>query len=37
VFVKPLGRPLAKMKGLAGGAILGDGEVVYILDVADLL
>jgi two-component system chemotaxis sensor kinase CheA len=37
VFVKPLGRPLAKLKGLAGGAILGDGEVVYILDVADLL
>lgn len=37
VFVKPLGRPLNKMKGLAGGAILGDGEVVFILDVADLL
>ena len=37
VFVKPLGRPLAKMRGLAGGAILGDGEVVYILDVADLV
>jgi two-component system chemotaxis sensor kinase CheA len=37
VFVKPLGRPLAKLKGLAGGAILGDGEVVFILDVADLM
>lgn len=37
VFVKPLGRPLAKLKGLAGGAILGDGEVVFILDVANLL
>ncbi len=37
VFVKPLGRPLAKMKGLAGGAILGDGELVYVLDVANLL
>ena len=37
LFVKPLGRPLARLKGLAGGAILGDGEVVFILDVANLL
>ncbi len=37
VFVKPLGRPLEKMKGLAGGAILGDGEVVFILDLASLI
>ncbi|HTP65481.1 MAG TPA: chemotaxis protein CheA [Geobacteraceae bacterium] len=37
VFVKPLGRPLAKMKGLAGGSILGDGEIVFILDVTNLL
>jgi two-component system chemotaxis sensor kinase CheA len=37
VFVKPLGRPLARLKGLAGGAILGDGEIVFILDVANLL
>jgi two-component system, chemotaxis family, sensor kinase CheA len=37
VFVKPLGRPLAKLRGLAGGAILGDGEIVFILDVASLL
>ncbi|HEX9024610.1 MAG TPA: chemotaxis protein CheA [Geobacteraceae bacterium] len=37
VFVKSLGRPLAKMKGLAGGAIMGDGELVYVLDVANLL
>ena len=36
VFVKPLGRPLAKLNGLAGGAILGDGEVVFILDIANL-
>jgi two-component system chemotaxis sensor kinase CheA len=36
VFVKPLGRPLAKLKGLVGGAILGDGEVVFILDIANL-
>jgi two-component system chemotaxis sensor kinase CheA len=37
VFTKPLRRPLAKLKGLAGGAILGDGKVVFILDVANLL
>ncbi|HEY6873762.1 MAG TPA: chemotaxis protein CheA [Geobacteraceae bacterium] len=37
VFVKPLGRPLGRMKGLSGGAILGNGEVVSILDVANIL
>jgi len=37
LFVKPLGRPLSKLAGLAGGAILGDGELVTILDLADLL
>ncbi|HEX8960434.1 MAG TPA: chemotaxis protein CheA [Geobacteraceae bacterium] len=37
VFVKPLGRPLGRMKGLSGGAILGNGEVVFILDVANIL
>ena len=37
LFVKPLGRPLCKLPGVAGGATLGDGEIVTILDVADLL
>lgn len=37
LFVKPLGRPLSKLAGLAGGATLGDGELVTILDIADLL
>jgi two-component system, chemotaxis family, sensor kinase CheA len=37
VFVKPLGRPLARVRGFAGGAILGDGEIVFVLDVANLL
>jgi two-component system, chemotaxis family, sensor kinase CheA len=37
LFIKPLGRPLAKLQGVAGGAILGDGEVVTLLDIADLL
>lgn len=37
VFVKPLGRPLDRMKGLMGGAIVGNGEVIFILDVANLI
>jgi two-component system, chemotaxis family, sensor kinase CheA len=37
LFVKPLGRPLSKLHGVAGGATLGDGELVTILDLADLL
>lgn len=37
VFVKPLGRPLASLKGVSGGTILGNGEVVFILDVANLI
>lgn len=37
IFVKPLGRPLASLKGLGGGAVLGNGEVVFILDVANVL
>jgi two-component system chemotaxis sensor kinase CheA len=37
VFVKPLGRPLNRMKGFSGGAVLGDGQVVFILDPADLI
>lgn len=37
LFIKPLGRPLSSLKGVAGGATLGDGEVVCLLDLADLL
>ena len=36
VFVKPLGRPLGGLKGLIGGAIIGNGEVVLILDIANI-
>jgi two-component system chemotaxis sensor kinase CheA len=36
VFVKPLGRPLDRLKGLAGGAVMGDGQIVFILDIANL-
>jgi two-component system chemotaxis sensor kinase CheA len=37
VFVKPLGRPVSRMKGVTGGTVLGDGEIVFVLDVASLL
>lgn len=37
VYVKPLGRPLSRMKGLYAGAILGDGQVIFILDIPNLL
>ncbi len=37
VFVKPLGRPLNRIKGFLGGAVVGDGSVIFILDPATLL
>nr|WP_129127236.1 chemotaxis protein CheA [Geomonas oryzae] len=37
LFVKRLGRPLDGMAGVAGGATLGDGEIVTILDISELL
>jgi len=37
LFIKPLGRPLGKLPGVAGGATLGDGEIVTLLELAELL
>ena len=37
VFIKPFGRPLNRLKGLMGGAVLGDGQIVCILDPAALV
>jgi two-component system chemotaxis sensor kinase CheA len=37
VFVKPLARPLSVIEGLCGATVLGDGEVVFILDVLNRL
>jgi two-component system chemotaxis sensor kinase CheA len=36
IFVKPLGHPLGRMKGLTGGAITGDGRIVFVVDASAL-
>jgi two-component system chemotaxis sensor kinase CheA len=36
IFVKPLGAPLGRMKGLTGGAITGDGKIVFVVDASAL-
>ena len=33
VFVKPLARPLSALRGVNGATILGEGEVVFIVDI----
>ena len=37
VLVKPLRKPLARVRNLAGATVLGSGQVVPILNVTDLL
>ncbi len=37
IFIKSLGEHLGKIKNVSGATILGTGEVVVILDVADLV
>jgi two-component system, chemotaxis family, sensor kinase CheA len=37
VIAKPVGNGLARSSGVSGGAILGDGRVGLIIDVADVL
>jgi two-component system chemotaxis sensor kinase CheA len=34
IFVKPLGRPLSNMKALSGGAVTGDGRIVFVVDAS---
>ena len=36
IFVKPLGRPLSNIGIVTGGAIMGDGRIVFIMDVGAL-
>lgn len=33
IFVKPLGLPLSRMRGITGGTILGDGRIVFVMDI----
>jgi two-component system chemotaxis sensor kinase CheA len=37
VVIKNLGHGLAPIRGVSGGAILGDGRVALILDVGGLI
>jgi chemosensory pili system protein ChpA (sensor histidine kinase/response regulator) len=37
VVIKPLGQPLDKLKGVRGAAILGNGELIPIVDVFELI
>jgi len=36
VVIKSLGKGLTDVKGIAGGAIMGDGRVGLILDIAGI-
>lgn len=36
IFVKPLGIPLSRMKGLTGGSITGNGRIVFVVDASAL-
>ncbi len=36
-FVKPLEPPIEWVKGLSGATILGDGSVIFVLDIPNLL
>ncbi|MFP4396368.1 MAG: chemotaxis protein CheW [Anaerolineales bacterium] len=37
IVVKSLGKQLARVKGIAGATVMGDGEIVLILNVADAI
>ena len=37
IMVKPLGYPLRKTKNISGAAILGDGNVVLVLDILSII
>jgi two-component system chemotaxis sensor kinase CheA len=37
IFVKPLGLPLGRMKSLTGGAITGDGRIVFVVDASAMV
>lgn len=36
IFIKPLGVPLSAMKWCSGGSVMGDGSVVFVVDLSAL-
>lgn len=36
IFIKPLGRPLAQLRSCTGGAVAGDGSIIFVLDINTL-
>lgn len=36
IFVRPLGLPLSRLRGINGATISGDGQVIFVADVASL-
>ena len=37
ILLKDINESIKKMKGIAGGTILGDGKVCFILDIESLI
>jgi len=36
IFIKPLGRPLAQLRSCTGGAVAGDGSIIFVMDINTL-
>jgi two-component system chemotaxis sensor kinase CheA len=36
IFIKPLGRPLSHLRSCTGGAIAGDGSIIFVMDINSL-
>jgi len=37
IFVKPLGRPLSRLRNTSGGAIMGNGSIVFAMDAGTFI
>ncbi len=37
IVVKPFGKLVGEVKGISGGAVLGDGQIAPILDIPSLI
>ena len=36
IFIKPLGKPLSQLRSCTGGAIAGDGSIIFVMDINTL-